>query len=154
MILMELCRNLARPLFITTCFIPDQIMLACTIHALKVQSWDHGLSEPHRWWLPAARNSLKTHHMGVPWSWEKAEAGGAALTCFRVPAAGGAVEVVAGWRGCAGRRGSAVPGDFAGPWGYAAGPWGSASPSLGPRLGCSALRNGKLEIKDLSQCGI
>lgn len=64
------------------------------------------------------------------------------------------MEVEAGPRGCAGRRGSAAPGGSAGPWGCAAGPWGSASPSWAPRLGCSALHNGEMEIKDLSQCSI
>lgn len=118
------------------------------------QSRRRGSSEPHERWLAAARNSTKTRHKGVPRSSQEAEAGGAALTCFRVPAAGGAAEAVAGRRGCAGRRGSAAPGGSAGPWGCAAGPWGSASPSWAPRPGCSALRDGELEIKDLSRRGI
>lgn len=61
------------------------------------------------------------------------------------------MEVEAGPQGYAGPRGSAVPGDSAGPWGCAAGPWGSASPSWAPRLGCSALLDGEMDITHLSQ---
>lgn len=141
---------MARPLFIITCFIPEQdlqTVLPCTTHALLCQSTTSDGSQP-------LRNSMKTQHKGVPWSSQEAEAGRTTLTCFRAPAAGGAGEAVAGQRGCAGRRGSAAPGDSAGPWGCAAGPWGSASPSWGPRLGCSTLHDGKLEIKGLSQRSI
>lgn len=55
---------------------------------------------------------------------------------------------------CGVLQGSAVLLDSAEPSGCVAVPWGSVSLSLVLKLDCSALHNGKLEIKELSQCGI
>lgn len=76
------------------------------------------------------------------------------LTCFHVLVTGVVVEVVAVLQGCAVLLGSAVLVDSAEPSGCAAVPWGSVSLSLVLKLDCSALHNGKLEIKELSPCGI